>query len=760
MKTLSLIFTVLFFQSVSFAQKEMNNWFFAQNLGLNFSTGQPVQIAGGQIVRMEGGSAISDANGNLLFYTDGYAVWDRKHNLMPNGDALMGGYSSSTQSSLIIPKPDDNQHFYIFTADEEGGPNGFRYSEVDITLNNGLGDITGKNILLHTPVSEKIAATRHCNGKDIWVVTHEYGSDAFYAYLVTATGINTTPVISHTGNFIPVAFATMAGQLKISRDGTKIAAAHGVIGVDLLDFNNQTGIASNPLYIYDNSNSIPYGVEFSPNSSMLYISVSNYWEPDSVKRYTGVFQYDLSLPTSTDIKNSKTIIYRVDQPREFGSLQLAPDGKIYMPEYRRSYLSVVSAPNVLNTGCNFIPDAIGFSTNTLFNLPNFAPFAVKDSFNLVGNPGFCMDDTIRFYSQPGNITAVQWDFGDPSSGASNYSSIANPYHIYSTGGNYNVRLIKIGVCRNDTLRKTVTIGDVLVNLGNDTTYCGQQNFILDPHVTGSNSYLWQNGLTTPSITATAPGLYWIEVKGNTNGCIRRDSIILISKPVPVVNLGRDSGLCANQQLLLDAQNPGANYLWNNNTAERTLLATQGGLYWVKVTSNECSFTDTIIIKELRKPVFTLGPDQLICAGQTVQLKINLPGVNYLWQDGSMSSTYNVTKEGLYFADVTNQCGITRDSINFIKSECVVYVPNAFTPNSDGKNDLFRASGTGSVTEFEMNVYNRWGRLIFTTKDKLKGWNGTLNSMLQPGGVYVWTVRFKTTSNPKEELMKGTVMLIR
>ena len=257
MKTVLSIIILFSLYFAASAQNEMNNWFFAQNLGLNFSTGQPVQVSGGQISRMEGGSAISDENGNLLFYTDGILVWNKQHAVMPNGNGLMGGYSSSTQSSLIVPKPGDSQHFYIFTADEEGGPNGFRYSAVDITLNGGLGDVTVKNILLHSPVSEKIAATKHCNGKDIWVVTHAYGSDAFYAYLVTASGVNTTPVISHTGNFIPVTYATMAGQLKISRDGTKIAAANGEIGVDLLDFNNQTGVISNPLYLYDNANSIP-----------------------------------------------------------------------------------------------------------------------------------------------------------------------------------------------------------------------------------------------------------------------------------------------------------------------------------------------------------------------------------------------------------------------------------------------------------------------------------------------------------------------
>ena len=741
----------------------MNNWFFTGNNGLNFSTGAPVNIPGGQIVVMEGASAISDKNGQLLFYTDGITVWNKNHAIMANGQGLAGGYGSSTQSCIIVPKTKDEKQYYIFTADEEGGSKGFQYSIVDITLNSGLGGLTIKNQLLVTPCSEKVTAIRHCNKKDYWVITHKYGSDAYYAYLATENGVDPNPVITHTGSFIPVAYGTMAGALKSSPDGKRIVAVHPNIGVELSDFNNQTGIISNTTEIFNNNNAHHYGAEFSASSKMLYVFIHGYWYQPDLARHSGVFQYDLSLPTITAISNSKFEVFRYDQPNDAGSMQRGPNGKIYLSQYRRNYLSVINSPEIYGSGCNFVNVGISLPADGEASLPNLLnDYGTSlDTFQIT-NSVSCINTPVNFsYTATGDVTALQWDFGDLSSGTANFSAIPDPVHIYSAVGTYNVRLIKISVCGNDTLQKTVTIGDVSVNLGSDTAYCGQQNILLDPHATGSNSYLWQNGFTTSTITTTVPGLYWVEVKSNSGGCTRRDSIVLISKPLPVVNLGRDSGLCINQQITLDAQNAGSNYLWNNNTTNQTLLVNQSGLYWVKVTSSSgCSSTDTIIVRPLLKSVFTLGPDQSICAGQTIQLKINLSGVSYLWQDGSTSSMYNVNTEGSYFADVTNQCGTTRDSIVFRKSECVVYVPNAFTPNNDGKNDYFRASGTGSVTEFEMNVYNRWGQLIFATKDKSKGWNGTFNSMLQPDGIYVWTIRFKTPANPKQELMKGTVMLIR
>jgi gliding motility-associated-like protein len=89
----------------------------------------------------------------------------------------------------------------------------------------------------------------------------------------------------------------------------------------------------------------------------------------------------------------------------------------------------------------------------------------------------------------------------------------------------------------------------------------------------------------------------------------------------------------------------------------------------------------------------------------------------------------------------------------------IYVPNAFTPDGDGHNDLFRPVLAGTTELYYFNVYNRYGQLVFTTKQPGKGWDGRVNGINQPAGVFVWMVKAKDYLGKLIE-KKGTVMLIR
>lgn len=154
------------------AQHETDHWFFGVHAGLDFSSGIVVAESGGQVYTNEGCSSMSDASGNLLFYTDGITVWNRNHEEMPSGTGLDGG-SSSTQAALIVPDPAGVSKYYVFTTDETGGPNGFRFSIVDMTLQGGLGDVAIKDSLVRDTVTEKLAAVRQGHKGDYWIAVHE-----------------------------------------------------------------------------------------------------------------------------------------------------------------------------------------------------------------------------------------------------------------------------------------------------------------------------------------------------------------------------------------------------------------------------------------------------------------------------------------------------------------------------------------------------------------------------------------------------------
>ena len=121
---------------IAAAQKEADKWFFGNFAGLDFSSGVPASLNGSAIYTNEGCSSISDVAGNLLFYTDGITVWNQQHQIMPNGTGLLGA-SSCTQAALIVPQPGSTTLYYLFTNDEYGGPNGFCYSIVDMSLQGG-----------------------------------------------------------------------------------------------------------------------------------------------------------------------------------------------------------------------------------------------------------------------------------------------------------------------------------------------------------------------------------------------------------------------------------------------------------------------------------------------------------------------------------------------------------------------------------------------------------------------------------------------
>ncbi|MBL7836208.1 MAG: hypothetical protein JNM67_01710, partial [Bacteroidetes bacterium] len=165
-------------------RKRANIWYFGQNAGIDFNTNPPTALTDGKINTWEGCSSICDTSGKLLFYTDGRSVWDNNHQIMFNGTGLNGDISS-TQSALIIHHPNNDSLYFIITTPYAYDYNvGARYSIVNLYQNK----VIAKNLILHPNSSEKITAVYHGNGKDIWVVGHEYGNNKFFSYLLTNTG--------------------------------------------------------------------------------------------------------------------------------------------------------------------------------------------------------------------------------------------------------------------------------------------------------------------------------------------------------------------------------------------------------------------------------------------------------------------------------------------------------------------------------------------------------------------------------------------
>lgn len=552
-KYIFLLITILAALS-NYAQKQANFWYFGENAGLNFGLGVPIPLTDGALNTGEGCSSISTASGNLQCYTDGTYVYDRNNDQMPHGNGLLGNYSSA-QSGIIVPKPGSTTQYYIFTVDayEDNLVDGLCYSRVDMTLNEGLGDVvtSEKNISLLPLSCEKVTAVGHSNGITIWVITHQWGTDAFYAYQITTSGVDVNPVISHAGEPVLGDMQAAKGYLKVSPDGTKIAMANNTaFTVGIFNFNHASGTIT---HLVTDHNFInpggadpggPYGVEFSPNSSRLYISE---W-----KANRKVYQYDLTSGDPTTILNSRIIVASVGQGSDpIGALQLGPDNRMYIARQNSPYLSRINFPNTLGTGCEFVDNALNLAgRQSQYGLPPFIQSFFYLTADFYWDTPTCDGTPIQFFtSASDNPDSVKWNFGDPGSGAANTSTLINPTHLYPSTGNYWVTLVVYlyGVAKN-VFHIIVVSEQPSVYIGNDTTICNYQPFYLDAGP-GFDGYLWQDGDTNQSILAGTSGLYWCQVTG-AGGCTDTDSLNLVVNPVPAVGAGTDQTIAFGTSTIL------------------------------------------------------------------------------------------------------------------------------------------------------------------------------------------------------------------
>ncbi|MBR4135308.1 MAG: gliding motility-associated C-terminal domain-containing protein, partial [Bacteroidales bacterium] len=290
----------------------------------------------------------------------------------------------------------------------------------------------------------------------------------------------------------------------------------------------------------------------------------------------------------------------------------------------------------------------------------------------------------------------------------------------------------------------------------DDTLChGVQLSVEQPNVL---SYQWSDGSSGPAITLDSAGTYSVTV---TNlGCRAESDLFTIDLyPQSSVEFGDDSTLCELATLLLDATQPHpAGYLWQDQSTNTTYTVYEDGQYWVVVTDHCLGASDTINIGYLSDFAVDLGPDTTLCEGRTLTLSANVPFCDYEWQDGSTQSSYIVRHPGIYSVTASNQCFEHGDDIvvEYEPCEQELWMPNSFTPDGDGLNDLFLPvfSYPDEVEEFEMAIYDRWGSVLFMTQEKDRGWDGAG----VPDGVYVVHIRYKTKRQAPQDVTKSVVLM--
>ncbi|MET4107707.1 gliding motility-associated C-terminal domain-containing protein [Hymenobacter sp. UYP22] len=588
-RLLSLIALLALCQS-AWAQREYHAWYFGSNAALRFpASGAPAPVTTSAMQVGEGCVSLSDSTGQLQFYSNGERVWNRANQVMVNGSGL-GGNRSSTQGVAAVPDPANPQRAYLFTADavENQLANGLQYNIVDMSRQGGLGEVTAKNVRLSAgPVTERIALVPHANGTDTWVLVHGWGTNAFYAYLLTRTGLQ-PPVLTRIGAVqadVPAAkpYLHAVGYLRASATGTRLAMSRRGADTELFDFDPATGRLTNDISLPATDDS--YGVEFSPDSRLLYLTRLN---PTALVQST-LYQYDLLAGSGAAIATSGVPL--AVTPRFGGAIQAGPDGRLYLSIDASNYLGVISSPNVRGVGCGYQNNGAYLGgKQAVAGLPNQPARRVQPpvAFTAVAA---CAGTPVAFTATSSlalSGAAFSWDFGDPATGAANAGTGAAPAHTYSQAGTYRVtlRATHPSLAAPLTVIQLVTVYPLPApRLPADTLACPP--VLLRPRgnwPTGS-TFRWSDGSTGPTYLATTAGSYTVTVT-SPQGCVgQATSRVQLPAPLTLL-LGADTTVCASARWVVRVgpQSPGTTYQWFDGSTAATYVAHGPGTYSVEVRS--------------------------------------------------------------------------------------------------------------------------------------------------------------------------------
>jgi gliding motility-associated-like protein len=337
----------------------------------------------------------------------------------------------------------------------------------------------------------------------------------------------------------------------------------------------------------------------------------------------------------------------------------------------------------------------------------------------------------------------------------------DPFISVNRSGTYSVIATGSNSCKSyDTVM--VQLFTVPLHIANDTSFCagGAATFSVGA---GFQQQQWSTGSQNGSITVNSSGTYSVKATG-TNSCVSYDTVQVTVYNNPDVTLPKEAELCAGATAVLDAGNGFAQYLWQDGSAASKLTVQHTGTYWVQVTDhNNCKDSDTTAITRINPlPTAFLPGDTALCGFAKLTINPLNKFSSYLWSNNAVSSSITVQQPGMYWLQVEDAKGCTgRDSLVIMAKQCLegFFVPNAFSPNGDKKNDTFKPVLMGTVVKYQLLIYNRWGQVVFQSVDWNTGWDGNLAGKPQNAGGYVWTCTYQFEGAPVQQ-EKGMVILVR
>lgn len=796
MKKTVIILCLMLFQ-IAVSQNASSWWFFGENAGVFFDNAMVTTSNNSQLTTTEGSAAISNDCGDLLFYTDGITIWNKNHQIMSNGDNLLGD-PSSTQSAIIIRQPNSVDNYYVVTVADLAPANGVNYSLVNMQLNGGLGGVVPgqKNINILPDAAEKIAATKNPSNSNSWLIAYTPltpGSGVFNtisAIPITPYGIDSSAMVHSSFNNINA--DDRRGYLKVNLHGDLIAVmTQGIInpgnasqtgrGAFLYDFNPVTGTCSNPVRLEIPTGYQVYGTEFSPDGSKLYVDANT--QPSGNLGERLLLQFDLSTP---NYQINPLTIHTTSETDPFddesrGALQLAPNGIIYYARKSNRWISAINNPDLVGSAVNFQLNALQLANSTLSQegLPPFYTHDLQPNFeSTLGCAGTPSQFSIQGIENCGN-TSVSWNFGNPSS-AANISTVFNPQHTYNSPGSYTIQLT---INRNGQVYNVSKSIDIIAapvaHLPNDIVICDLNNDgiesidfslirlqVLNNQNTSEyavsihkNLLEAQNGYNPiEDNSILTAGAYFARIYAiNSSDCYEVTSFQVSFIPTPIIDLRDEYLLCEGESLIIDSGLPTTyQHLWSTNETSSTIEIFTPGSYSLRITNTDgCSSGHNFSVIAVTPSIITnVQNTQFLLHNNSIT--INATGIGPLWYsiDGihfQESSVFNGLKPGMYNVYVRdeNECTSVSESI------FIVAAPNFFTPNEDGYHDFWHVYEIENDPGAQVYIFDRYGKLLQQLKVDGIGWDGTYNGNPMPSSDYWYKI---ILSNGMEH--RGHFSLIR
>lgn len=414
----------------------------------------------------------------------------------------------------------------------------------------------------------------------------------------------------------------------------------------------------------------------------------------------------------------------------------------------------------INTRISLVSFYYGNFESPYFTVTDFAPdlSATTD----------CSGEDASLFSLPEDLKLT----------AANIPVSARPYKIESISGSITQKNYQIN---EETICSQVSICDS-IRIKGPTAVCDinePQIFHIDKRQECLREVKWQIDAAVAHqphiINDSTVSIRFKEgategyLKAAINSCDIADSIKILIPPVKnVVNLGRDTTLC-NNIITLNAGKGYMFYQWQDGSKYDTLNVSDSGTYWVRVVDS-CGreSSDTIVVKHIDLS-FSAGTNQFICLYDSVNLQATKGYFNYQWSPdatlvnqkaNTITAFPEITTKYIVSAEIFPKC-IVKDSVIISVKDCPqdIHFPNAFSPNGDGLNDHFKPAIQRSLSHYQLIIYNRYGQVVFRSKEPSRGWDGYFKSQPQPAGLYVWVCEIAFPRQPKKSL-KGKINLIR